>query len=137
MIKDKEEFEKVFPNLTLIPREEFLKESKYSSLLEKAPGHFVVTVGLFERYDSISFPLDESVEEFMRQCNLIYEEQLRMQKLYPHLHLGINSKDLIIRGVWVRNDVTVHGECLIPIGEPVTENDLIRCNEIVRKKIES
>lgn len=135
MIKDVEEFKKRFPALTLITREEFLKESRYSFLPKKSPGHFVVTIGLFERYDSISFPLDRNMEEFMRQSNLVYREQLRMQLLYPYLHLGINTQDLVIRGVWVRHDETIHGECLIPTDEPVTETDLIRCNELSKKKL--
>ena len=132
MISNKEEFEKKFPALTMIPREQFLQESKYSNLPKKLPGHFVVTVGLFEKYDSISFPLDNDVEELMRQFNIIYAEQLRMQKLYPYLYLGIHREDLIIDGVWVRDDLRITGKCLIPGHEPVTEEDLIRCNEQAR-----
>jgi hypothetical protein len=137
MISNKEEFEKKFPALTMIPREQFLQESKYSNLPKKLPGHFVVTVGLFEKYDSISFPLDNDVEELMRQFNIIYAEQLRMQKLYPYLHLGINDLSLVVRGVWVRNDATLHGKCLHQISNGETEEDLIKYNEQARIILEN
>jgi hypothetical protein len=131
MIATKEQFEKKFPNLVLQPRTEFVSQEKYKSLSRgiRDEGRFVVKTSLFETYDSIGFPLSLEMEQLMFQFNAIYGEQLRLQRLYPYLHLGIHDITLKIDGVWLRDDSHIHGDCLIRGGEYVQESDLERLNK--------